>query len=199
MLRCWMKWWGAALSSKGEGTAVPTAISLKNCRESAEMISVWKCWANWMARAVFPMAVGPTTAMSILWSILAVRGCMAILPGSLPQGQDLGIPALAQVGFYDKSGIVIPCQGGHDGFQDGGLGNLVIEFHIAIALQLSFLDEHKTAFPGFPAPIQDDQVLPLYTVFVKGRQQPFPAFGLKPLVFLGRLSHWAVAQIEFPP
>jgi len=39
---------------------VPICISLKNCLESAEIISVLKCLASLILKAVLPMAVGPT-------------------------------------------------------------------------------------------------------------------------------------------
>jgi len=38
-------------------------MSLKNWRESAEIISVSKCCASFILSAVFPMAVGPTIEM----------------------------------------------------------------------------------------------------------------------------------------
>jgi len=45
--------------------AVPICISLKNCLESAEIISVLKCCANFMLKAVLPIAVGPTIEISV--------------------------------------------------------------------------------------------------------------------------------------
>jgi len=66
-----MKWCGAAESSSGEGFAVPISISLKNCRESAEMISVFRCCATCMARAVLPTAVGPTIEINVLGNAIS--------------------------------------------------------------------------------------------------------------------------------
>jgi hypothetical protein len=58
-----IKWCGALESSSAVGAAVPICISLKNCLESAEIISVLKCCASLMLSAVLPIAVGPTIAI----------------------------------------------------------------------------------------------------------------------------------------
>src|SRR5690348_4877390 len=43
--------------------------ALKHCRESAEIMAVWKCRAVFMAMAVFPDAVGPTMIITFRWFI----------------------------------------------------------------------------------------------------------------------------------
>jgi hypothetical protein len=45
---------------------VPAFISLKNCLESAETISVRNSFARRMARSVLPAAVGPATTIKVL-------------------------------------------------------------------------------------------------------------------------------------
>lgn len=61
-----MRWCCTAASSSELGTAVPMCISLKNCRESQEMISVLSFWAIFIPKAVLPMAVGPSITQSVL-------------------------------------------------------------------------------------------------------------------------------------
>jgi hypothetical protein len=56
-----MKWCGTMANSSAEGMAVPIVISLKNCLESAEIISEEKDLAIFKESFVFPIAVGPTT------------------------------------------------------------------------------------------------------------------------------------------
>jgi hypothetical protein len=52
-------------------------ISLKNCLESAEIISVLKCFAYFMLKAVLPIAVGPTMAIKNLVMVQFITIFMA--------------------------------------------------------------------------------------------------------------------------
>ena len=56
-------------------------ISLKNCRESAEMISASKAFASFIAIEVLPMAVAPTTQISngCFEDIMFLRGFSGLI------------------------------------------------------------------------------------------------------------------------
>ena len=64
------------LRSSFVGAAVPTGISLKTCRESALIITVFKCSATFRHNDVFPTPVGPT----ITKSVFITEGIYLIIP-----------------------------------------------------------------------------------------------------------------------
>jgi hypothetical protein len=75
-----MKWCLTVLSCESEGTAVPIDISLKNCLESAEIISQPKRWARPIEISVLPTPVGPIkTIRKFLIGIVFRRGLFFVL------------------------------------------------------------------------------------------------------------------------
>lgn len=65
-----MKWCLILLSWESDGTAVPIFISLKNCLESAEIISQLNFSAKSIEISVLPTQVGPSTTIRKLFFVL---------------------------------------------------------------------------------------------------------------------------------